>query len=142
MENKLSSTYSILSYPAKDLPPQYLNMILSKWLRSLKYGNDYYRLIDSAAYFAHYNNFILHLLKKPDTIVRLAVLTDDHDVVLGWSVHRGDVLDFIHVHKDMRKQGIGSSLLPKDIKTITHITTPAMFIWSSKYPHFIFNPFA
>jgi GNAT superfamily N-acetyltransferase len=137
-----NTTYSIISYSASTLPIQYVNMIFSKWLRSLRYGNDYFKLINSDAYFLHYNEFVFRILKNPAAIIRLAVLTDTPDVVLGWSISRGPILDFIHVHKDQRKQGIGTALMPKGISTITHITRIGMSIWSSKYPELIFNPFA
>ncbi len=123
------------------MPQQYLNMILSKWLRSLRYGNDYYKLIESDAYYDNYNHFIFSLIKCKQSVVRLAVLTEDPDVVLGWSLYRGHILDFIHVHKDMRNQGIGTSLMPKEISTITHLTKVGMSIWNSKYPDLKFNPF-
>lgn len=136
-----NASYQVIMFPGEKLPEQYLNMILSKWLRSLRYGNDYFKLTDSDSYFLHYNVFIRKLLHTPETQVRIAALSDNHDVVLGWSVSRGPVLDYCHVHKDMRNKGIGAALIPKDTTTITHLTRIAMAIWQSKYPSFIFNPF-
>lgn len=137
-----SDSYDIVVYMGKNLPEQYRNMILSKWMRSLKYENDFFRLADSASFFEYYNRYIDHILNKPGTEVRLAALSDNRDVVLGWSISRGEILDYVHVRRDMRKQGIGSDLVPKTITTITHLTRPALLIWQSKYPGFIFNPFA
>jgi GNAT superfamily N-acetyltransferase len=142
MEDKIESSYSVISYPAFQLPETYRNMIFSKWLRSLRYGNDYFKLINSDDYYETYNKVIVNILKNPSAVVRIAVLTDAPDVVLGWSVHRGPILDFVHVHKDMRKQGIGTALLPKDITNITHVTKTGIAVWASKYPQFIFNPFS
>ena len=135
------STYSIVSYPAKHLPDAYRNMIFSKWQRSLRFGNDYFKLIDSDAYFSAYQRLITLILNKPETVVKLAVLTEDQDVVFGFSVFRGNTLDYIHVHKDVRKQGIATSLYPKDTDTITHLTTIGMAIWTAKIPTVLFNPF-
>ncbi len=73
--------------------------------------------------------------------MKLAVLTDDRDVVLGFSVSRGKVLDYVHVQKDLRKQGIGTALIPLGIDTITHLTKSALPIWGSKYGSWKFNPF-
>ena len=98
------SSYTIISYPSKDLPEAYKGLVFSKWLRSLRYSNDYFRLIDSESYFRVYHEYIERLLSNPSTIVRLAVLTDDFDVVFGFSVARGDVLHYCHTHKDSRKQ--------------------------------------
>jgi hypothetical protein len=138
---EVDATYSIHSYAGASLPDSYRNLVFSKWLRSLRYGNEYFRLVDSDAYFSTYQRFITALLSKPETVVKLAVLTESPDVVLGFSVIRNDTLDYIHVHKDMRKQGIGTSLFPKNITTITHITNIGMSIWSSKLSNVKFNPF-
>ena len=132
-------SYDIISFKGAVLPPAYTNMIYSRWLRSLRFGNDYYKLINSKDYYSSYQKHIAYILSLPTTVVRLAVLSDDHDVVLGFSVSRGDILDFVHVHKDMRRQGIAKSLVPKDIKTITHLTKTALIIWP-KY-EITFNPF-
>lgn len=140
-ESKLTSSYSIISFLGKDLPSTYRNMIYSKWMRSLRHGNDYFKLMDSDSYYRAYNEHIDEILSK-DTIVRLAVLTDDYDVVLGFSINRGNTLDYIHVHHSARKQGIGRALLLKNIDTITHVTNIGMSIWASKYPNWKFNPFA
>jgi GNAT superfamily N-acetyltransferase len=116
-------------------------MVLSKWLRSLRYGNDYFRLIDAQAYFRVYHDYIEGILARSRTRMRLAVLTDDHDVVLGFAAHEGGILHYVHVHKDMRKQGIGRALLPDDIDTITHVTNIGLSIWGSKFPAWKLNPF-
>ena len=135
------TTYSVISFPGDSLPEAYRNMIYSKWLRSLRYGNDYFKLIDSASYYSSYQKYIELLLSKPNCTVRLAVLSDNHDVVLGFCVHRDTVLDYCHVQKDFRKQGIGMSLLPPAFDTITHVTYIGMSIWASKYPSVKLNPF-
>lgn len=137
----VDSTYSIISFVGTQLPDSYRNMIYSKWMRSLKHGNDYYQLIDNDSYYSTYRAYIDVLLAKPGCVVKLAVLTEDHDVCLGFSVSRGDILDYVHVHKDMRKQGIATALVPKDFKWITHLTKIGLSIWGSKLQNVKFNPF-
>lgn len=141
-EEGLMSSYSVIAYRSRDLPESCRNLVFSKWLRSLRHGNDYFRLTDSHAYFKAYDRYIAKILGEIDTAVRLAVLSDDHDVVLGFSVSRANVLDYVHVHKDHRKMGIGTNLIPKGVDTITHVTRTGMSIWGSKYPRWKFNPFA
>lgn len=142
VEDKKSPTYVVLSYPGASLPKQYEAMVYSKWLRSLRYGNDYFKLIDDKAYFENYHKFIEAILSKPDTRVRLAVLSEDADIVFGFAVVKGDnVLHYIHCQRDYRKTGIGKSLLPKNFDTITHLTTVGVSIWGAKYPGVKFNPF-
>lgn len=137
-------TYSVIVYSGHAIPAHFQPMIFSQWLRSLRLGNPLFKQMDSKAYYEKYHLFIENLLKKPDCKVRIAVLSDDHDVSLGFSVSREDVLDYIHVHKDQRDKGVATSLVPQGITTFTHITTTALAIWQhkDKYKNLKFNPFA
>lgn len=134
------TTYSIISYNAKDLPKEYEALLFSKWLRSLRKGNPLYRSVEAIKYFDEYHRFIENLLKKPDMLIKLAVLTDDHDVVLGFSCSREDVLDYLYVQPDQRGQKISTALIPEYIRTFSHMTKLWMPIWQAKYKHWRFNP--
>ena len=140
----LDPTYSIIVIPAAELPIEYQSLIFSKWMRSLRFGNPLFKNIDSTAFYQQYQTYIENLLKKPSALIKLAVLTDDHDVVLGFSVSREDVCDYVHVHKDHRRLGIGKKLFPRNTTTMTHITMTAIEIWRNnpKYKKLKFNPFA
>jgi hypothetical protein len=136
------ASYSIISYPASQLPEQYKALIFSKWLRSLRFGNPVFKKIESSQYYKNYHLFIEKLLAKPDSIIRLAVLTDDHDVVLGFAISREDVLDYVHVHGDYRRIGISKKLIPEGITVFSHFTLTWGAIWQSKLKHLKFDPFA
>lgn len=139
------ASYSILIYPSSKLPKSYEALIFSRWLRSLRHGNPLFKKVSSREFYDNYHKYIEKLLEKPDSQIRLAVLSDDHDNVLGFSVSREDVLDYVHVHTNNRKVGIGRALIPEGITTFSHITGPAIVIWQnlgSRYKHFKFNPFA
>lgn len=138
---KENSSYKVIAFKGIDLKNQFRNMIYSKWLRSLRHGNDYFKLIQSDIYYEVYQKYIDLILNRPSTIIRIAVLTDANDVALGFSVSEGSKLHYIHVHKDLRRQGIARSLVPFDIEVITHLTKMSMPIWSAKAPKAIFNPF-
>jgi hypothetical protein len=135
------ATYSVIPYLGRDLPEAYRNMILAKWLRTLRFGNDFFRLIDSSGYFSSYQEYIKRLLMRPQCIVRLAVLSDDPDVCLGFSVSEPEILHYCWCHKDNRKIGVGKALTQFPFKYVTHLTTAGMAIWNKKYPNVIFNPF-
>jgi hypothetical protein len=146
------ATYAVISYQGGFLPDNYVNLIRSSWLRSYKYGNEYFKLIDNDAYFTKYHNFVSQMLTRPNVKIRLAVLSDDVDVCLGWSVVQDDsILQYVYVQKDYRKIGIGKSLVPPTIDTITHLTTAGMSIWANKCkskpddnshkPLVVFDPF-
>lgn len=143
----IQASYSVITLPARKLPRQYENMILARWKRSLRFGNEYFKLIDQKAYFDAYEVYIKHLLNKEDAVLRLAVLSEDHDVVFGWSLCEGDILHYIHVqdtyrNKPDQKLDISKNLIPSHIKCITHLTKKGAALWAKKYPHWIFNPFA
>lgn len=135
------STYSVIAFPGYSLPQQYQNMILSQWMRSLKHGNEYFKLADSDAFYEAYGKYIKSILGRASTTVRIAVLGDDRDVALGWSVVEGSALHFIRVQYEQRNRGIGRSLVPEGIDTITHLTKAGARIWPRCLPAAIFNPF-
>jgi GNAT superfamily N-acetyltransferase len=136
------SAYTITVATARMLSPQYKPLIYSKWLRSLRFGNDYFLRILQDAYYKSYHRYITSILDSKDALVCLAVLSDDRDVVLGFSVSRGNILDYVHVHKDYRGNGIAKALVPRCIDTFTHITKLAQRILDEKYKDWKFNPFA
>lgn len=140
----VAPTYSVIVYASSQLPSQYTALIFSKWLRSLKFGNPIYKNIKSDVFYKEFHAYLTVLLNKPGSTIRLAVLSDDHDVVLGFSVSREDVIDYIYVHKDYRNAGIGKSLMPPDAKAFIFITLTALNIWrkNKAYKHLDFNPFA
>lgn len=135
------STYSIIAFPGQSLPQCYQHLVRATWKRSLKYGNQFFKLADPDPYFAAYERYINGILSRPNVVVRIAVLTDDHDVALGWSVIEGDILHYVHVQHEQRNKGVARSLVPVAIGTITHLTKSGISIWHSKLPNAVFNPF-
>lgn len=134
------SSYQVIVFPGHALPEQYRNMVLSKWKRSLKYGNEYFKLCDADAFFKAYDRYIPLILSRPNSAVRIAVLSDARDVALGWSVVSGKTLHYVHVNHEQRNRGIAKSLVPA-FDTFTHLTKSGLRIWSSKFPSAVFNPF-
>lgn len=134
------SSYTIVSMLGQSLPLRYQGFIYSKWLRSLRFGNEYFKLINSDDYYSNYKRYVSEVLDRPDVYLRLAVLTDEPDTALGFSVNEHSVLHYVYVKDDVRRLGIGSALVRK-FDTFTHLTKDALPIWTRKYPKAIFNPF-
>jgi len=134
------ASYSIIAYETSKLPENYRNFILSKWKRTLRHGNDYFKLIDSDAYYKSYGQYIESLLARPG-FIRLAVLSDDHDVALGFSLIQNGVLHYVYVQSEYRNKGISKYLIPVSIHTITHLTKAGIALWNHSYKHAKFNPF-
>lgn len=134
-------SYKILKIKASEFPEQYRNMLYSKFLRSLKFGNEYFRLIDQDSYYKMYHAYIESLLARPQSSIKLAVLTDEPDVVLGWALLEPKVVHFCYVNRDNRRIGICTSLLSEPFDTFTHITNSWMNVWTKKYKSARFDPF-
>jgi predicted GNAT family N-acyltransferase len=136
------ATYKITVFKADTIPEAYKNFIYSRYLRSLKYGNDWFGEIDPDAYYKVYHLLCEKMLLNPASIIRIAQLTDDDDLILGFSISRNpDILDYVYVKREVRNNGIGKSLLPKTFNIITHLTKQALQIRASKYKGTVFNPF-
>lgn len=135
-------SYKVVVMRGVDVAPPYINMVYSKWLRTLRQGNDYFKLIDSMAYYEVYHRRISSVLARQNTLVRLAILSDDEDVVLGLSVSEAKILHYVFTQPHMRRQGIAKDLVPFEVHTITHLTKTGLIIWNSKIPNAKFNPFS
>lgn len=61
-----------------------------------------------------------HLItaKTKDADIRIACLSDDSDMLLGWALLIGDNLEFVYVKADYRRSGIGK-LLTRGVKTFS-----------------------
>jgi GNAT superfamily N-acetyltransferase len=124
-----------------EIPPEYRSFIFARWLKSLRYGNPFFRMIDSDSYYSSYSSFIEFILKGKNTILKVAVLANDPDVALGYSIDDGETLHYIYVKPEVRKQGISRELMNKNIKQFSHITNIGYSIWKDKLPGLKFNPF-
>lgn len=142
MSEDIPSTYTILTFPAKDLPDQYKGIVFAKWIRSLHKGNDVFNLIQAGTMMKNYHAYLERLFQQPECEIRLAVLSDDRDVVLGFSVYRGAVLDYVFVQSHARNKGIGFNLVPEAITHYTHTTRIGAHWGRHRYNEWIFNPFA
>lgn len=140
-ESKAAS-YKVVKYSASELPLTYRNMVISKYLRSLRAGNDFFKLVVPEAFFSVHGPYFELLLLRPEAKIRLAVLSDDPDVALGWSLTEGPKLHYVWVGGIHRRQGIGSALIREDITVLTHITKFFFPIWHNKFPKAVFNPYA
>jgi hypothetical protein len=141
-KEKVTTTYTTKTYHGILLPDTYMNYVLSKWMRSYRYGNDLMRLTDSESYFDNYETHIRDILNDGETRVRLAVLSDEPDAALGFSVVQGDVLHYVYVGVDYRLNGIGSQLAAGSFSKFSHLTKVVLKIWPKKMPNLKFDMFA
>lgn len=139
----MSDTYSVISFLAKKLPQQYEALIYDRWLKSYSDGNHDMRRVPKKLFLRKWRKRLEFILAQPEARVRLAVLSDDHDIVLGFVIYRGETIDYIHVLHDQREQGIARILLPPNIAYFSHITKMCENILKKnpKYKAWKYNPF-
>lgn len=121
------------------------NFIYASWLRGLFYGDTWFRDIDKDRFMRGYHKVLDSIMSRPGTVVSVACLDDDEDVILGYAVSRkvstDHVLDWVFVKTAWRKIGIARSLVPSGITVVTHLTKTGKSALS-KFPKSpIFDPF-
>lgn len=136
------ASYSIIRFASRELPKSYRNLLFSKYLHTLRTGNDYYRLSKKDSYYRVKNEEFAAYLARPNATVTIACLSDDSDVVLGWALFQGAKLHYVYVGREYRNNGIANSLLPTKVDEFTHITNTWLKIWNKKYPRAEFDPYA
>jgi GNAT superfamily N-acetyltransferase len=113
--------------------------VYKTWLRGLYYSNDWVKEIPTCIYYGYYPNVINFVLSSPKTQVKLAVLKEDLDVILGYAVFEEEKLHWVFVKPPWRKLGIAKMLVPENITTVTHLTFIGRAIKQKK--KLVFNPF-
>lgn len=110
-----SELVTIRDYIEDDKP-----FILATWLKGLRYGNSKYQGLDSAVYFKFYHSLFSSVLNM--ATVKVACLTEDLSIILGYAIFDASNLYWVHVKKAWRNIHIASSLIPKTIKTVSYTT--------------------
>lgn len=137
-----AASYKIIKFKAIDLPSNYKNLVWDSFLKSHRQNNKYMALIEYDHYKSNYAIYIGNLLARPDALIKLAVLTDDPDIVIGWSLIEPGIVHYVHVKADCRRIGIASHLLSESFNTITHFTTLGLKLRKLKCPEVKFKPFS
>lgn len=140
-EETEQSLVEVHAYPGQQVPKTYFERVRHRWARSFRQNNDYIKLIDAAAYYQAYPVYILNVLNRPTTVVRVAVLADDHDVLLGYSVMEFEILHYVEVPTTYRKQGIAKNLVPGKVKWFSHLTHTGKILWPRLAEDAKFSPF-
>lgn len=115
--------------------------IFSTWLNGLRFGNDWFELIEQDAYYEAYHRVIEMILRDKSTIITVACMKDDEDTIVGYAVHNllGG-FHWVHVKKAWRGIGIARSLKPAAVDYVTHVNKVGRILMK-KYPKVTFNPF-
>lgn len=119
MNEEVQSLYKIRSPVANDF-----NFIMATFLRGLYYGDSWFSFIPKDIFMDNYKKIASAIVTGTNTRIKIACLNDDENTIIGYSVGSADgkTIHWVYVKSVWRKQGIGSSLVPKDIDTITHLS--------------------
>lgn len=130
-------------YNVRDATSGDMSFILATFLRGLYYGDSWFSLIPKDIFMDHYKVYAKTFITSPNTTVKVACLPEDPDVILGYSIMSNDFtrLDWVYVKKDWRNKGIGRSLVPQYLTTVTHLSELGKKLLP-KFEHCVFNPFA
>lgn len=127
----------------RSFTPEDRNFILATFLRGLYYGDSWFSLIDKNVFMNHYNKVVNHLIDSPMVAINVACLKDDPNTVLGYAIYSKyqmyDTLHWCFVKKQWRGIGIAKDLIPKDVKSVTHLTKVGVSVIKRK--GWEFNPF-
>lgn len=121
--------------------PEDNNFILATWLRGLFYGDSWFSHVPKSIFMDHYHKVIDFILQSPNTIIAVACLKEDQDVILGYSVinSSNNSLHWVFVKKAWRGIGISKKIVPNTVNTVTHLTKVGLSIITKK--NIQFNPF-
>lgn len=117
------------------------NFILATWIRGLYYGDPWFNIIPKAIFMENMRNFLERKLNARGVSIKVACLKEDPSVILGYSVYRDFILDWIFVKSIWRNIDIATALLPPNFQACAHMTKAGLAIVRSKYPKVIYNPF-
>jgi len=96
-------------FTIRNAEPTDMNLIISTYLKGAKYGSDYFKAIDEETFYQNYGSFVENRVRNANVIV--CCLEEDADVIVGYLVHRGPVIDWLYVKTAFRRQGVANSLL-------------------------------
>ncbi len=130
-------------YDIRDLHPSDENFIYATFLRGVYYGNSWFKEIPKAIFMANYKKVAEELIWGQRTIIKIACLKEDPDVIIGYSIlsPQNNTIVWVYVKDKWRQKGVGRSLVPINPKSVTNLTELGKQLLSKFDPKPIFNPF-
>jgi hypothetical protein len=123
----------------RDLQPGDESFVYSTWLKSLYHRSKLFNEVPADVFYANYHKHVEHLLRV--STVRVACLTEDQDVILGWAAYNKNTLHYAFTKQVWRSQGIQKKILDNHvITTVSCITDMGNKIRKAK--SWEFNPWA
>lgn len=115
--------------------------IFSTWLRGVYYGETVFKHMNKDRFMESYHNLIEMTIAAPNTLILIACLKEDEDVILGYAALNKNkkVVYWAYVKSAWRNIGLSKMLLGSDIHVATTLTVLGLNIMKRK--NIEFNPF-
>lgn len=135
-------------YDIRDAVESDKSFILATFLRGLYYGSSgdshlaiRYDLIDKNIFMNNYDHIASALINA--SVVKVACLKEDPDVIMGYSILSQDyqTIHFVYCKRNWRNKGIGRSLVPAHPTYVSHLTDLGNRLLN-KINNPIYNPFS
>lgn len=129
-------------YDIRDYKESDKNFILATFLRGLYYGDSWFSTIPKDIFMDNYKLVAERIIGDPRINIRLAVLREDNDVILGYSILSADhkAVIWSYTKTAWRRQGIARSLLPSNPLYVMHLSELGKELLP-KLSGAVFNPF-
>lgn len=115
--------------------------IYSTWLRGLSYRCPLFKEIPKEFFYDIYGKVVNAILSRPTTLIYIACLKDDPEIILSYSIQEktslGNVLHWVYTKQAWRELGLARKLIDPTTIYYTHQTTLAKYI---KPLHWKYNP--
>jgi hypothetical protein len=85
--------------------------IFSTWSKGVYFSSFVPILTLKNNWFRDHYEHVKNLLQDTDTHIRVVAMSDSPDMILGYSVREGDMLEWIYVKEAYRRQGLAKLLL-------------------------------
>lgn len=84
------------------------------------------------------------LVDSHNTVVKVACLPEDPDIILGYSILSANysTIHWVYVKSAWRNKGIGRSITPRNPLYISHLSKLGKELMNEKFKHTQFNPFS
>jgi hypothetical protein len=117
------------------------NFILATFLRGLYYGDSWFSLIPKDVFMDNYKHLADQIVSN--SIVKVACLKEDKDVILGYSLLGKDLqsINWVYVKSAWRLKGIGKSLVPLNPVSASHLSKLGLTLMNKYFKQTTFNPF-
>lgn len=131
------------------------DFIYSSWLNSYKNDSSFARKIARSIFFKWHQKIVKIILSRPSTTISIACFDEMPEVILGYMIHEKqkededekDIIHFVYVKKDYRKQGIAKLLIESQSihlneSLFTHFTDTLYDLKiKEKHPKFMYDPY-